>query len=95
MRIYVPGVWLREGKNDVLVLEMVGPSAAGAAVESVLEPDFFGPPKKKEEEEKKKKTLAEGSSSSFSSSPELETSSMLRFPGAGTLRRTESATTTS
>ena len=89
MRVFVPGVWLRKGRNDVLVLEMIGASA-GAAVESVLEPDFFGP--KKETKEKSKKSVAEGSASA-SASPELETSSMLRFPGAGSLRRIESATT--
>jgi len=89
MRVFAPGVWLREGKNDVLVLEMLG-AAAGAAVESVLEPDFFGPPKKSDEgKEKGKKSAAERSTSSSS---ELETSSLLRFPGAGALRRTEAAT---
>ena len=89
MRIYVPGVWLRNGRNDVLVLEMISASA-DAAVESVLEPDFFGPPKEEGEKEKiKKSAAAEGALASA----ELETSSLLRFPGSGAVRRIEATTT--
>ena len=91
MRVFVPGVWLRRGRNDVMVLEMIGASKEGAAVESVIAPDFFGPPKK--EEEKSKKKSAAASSSAAAAASEDETSSMLRFPGAGTLRRIEPATT--
>ena len=91
MRIFVPGVWLRQGSNDVMVLEMVKASS-GAAVESVLEPDFFGPPKKKKEEEvkgeKSKKVAAEGASDAATSAASDSSSSLLlRFPGAGALRQ--------
>jgi beta-galactosidase len=106
MRVFVPGVWLKRGTNDVLVLEMLSASSDGgvSAVESVLEPDFFGPPKKKndggqEEKQKEKKKSAasvEGAAAAAAAASEVETStsSLLRFPGAGSLRTIEAASAT-